>query len=137
MTSSPYNPDNLTTDTSKLRMALGDTDCNGVKPDDSHFSDAELQVFLDASQTWAQAVPMTMRALANMYASSPDSIAFGPWSESWGDMAAKLRSAADDWADMLDADGNILTGGLSMATMSMNMFISQGEWQADRASSNS
>jgi ABC-type proline/glycine betaine transport system substrate-binding protein len=95
-----YSGTSLTTDLAKVRLAIGDTDSTagcGVKPDNTNFTDEELNVYIAATGSWQGAVPQVMRALANMYATHARRITIGPISEEMAGIAAELREQAKTW----------------------------------------
>lgn len=85
----------LTNDIGKVRLLVGDTvQDDGVKPDDSNYSDEEIQVFLDRNNDVNIAAAEALENLARMWAVEPD-IRMGPISESRSDVAGNLREQAE------------------------------------------
>lgn len=88
----------LTTDIGKIRMELGDeTFGSGVKPDNSNFSDEEIQVILDREGVLMRAVAGLCENLANRWNNVADTqvgsrrVSLGQVSQKWSGRAAALR----------------------------------------------
>lgn len=89
----------LATDIGKLRLNLGDKTANkGPLPDQSNFSDEELQSLLTQEGNVMRAVAAACEVLATIWSAVSDSQSSGDQSESFGqagrfrDRAAALRS---------------------------------------------
>ncbi len=95
----------LTTDTGKLRLEIGDTVSDaGVKPDGSNFSDAELAYFLvQESDSVGRATARACEVLARMFAGYVD-LAVGSRRES-------LSQAAKAYTDRATALRRQFGGG--------------------------
>lgn len=109
-----YDGTVLTTDLAKVRMALGDTSSatgEGIRPDGSNFTDEELAVFIDATDTWRSAVVQALRVLANQYAAAARSIQFADFKEDFTRAAAEYRKQAQEWESILDNEGAVAALG--------------------------
>lgn len=90
----------LTTDTGKCRLELGDVTADvGVRPDGSNLQDEELAVWLTREGGVMRAVAAACEALSRQWAMVADTSS-GPLSESagavagrWAERAKELRSA--------------------------------------------
>ena len=82
------------TDIGKLRLEIGDTTYSeGVKPDGTNFSDAELQVWLTREGDVNRATAAACEALARMWARVAD-ISIGPRKESLGTVSKRWAEEA-------------------------------------------
>lgn len=97
---------NLTTDVGKVRLVIGDSalvgGIEGVKPDGTNYSDAELSVFIDLAGSWKRAVSLALRGLANLYARHAVSQEIDGYKEDLSKIAAQLQDAAKQWDAQLD-----------------------------------
>lgn len=89
----------LSTDRGKVRLELGDADITaGVKPDNSNFTDAEIDYFLDEESTVQRAVARACEALSRIWANQAN-LTVGPRREelaavaaAWANRAKELRA---------------------------------------------
>lgn len=101
---------------SRLRLEIGDTTLNqGVKPDESNFADAELQVFLTrASNNVEHAAAFLCDVLANTWARLAD-IEIGPRSENLSQVAKRYEARAKAYRDRLGISSAAFSGGMVRA----------------------
>ncbi len=118
-----YDGTVLTTDLAKVRMALGDTSSatgEGIKPSGENFTDEELAVFIDATETWRSAVVQALRVLANLYAAAARSIQFADFKEDFTAAASEYRQQAKAWEATLDNEGAVAALGFAVGKVTMN-----------------
>jgi hypothetical protein len=87
----------LTANLGKLRLAIGDTDCT-----DAEFSDEELQVLLDISDSWQEAALRACDFAIAKYAKSSTDMRMGPRSESRSQRVEHWRALKADLAESFD-----------------------------------
>lgn len=116
------------TDIQRLRLAIGDSGTgtdDGVKPDGSHFTDEELQAFLDdasdANKTWRSAVAPVLISLAAQYSAMSRNMQFADFREDFRNVAQELRRQARAWEARINDEGEdvepIRTSKLSYSSM--------------------
>ena len=94
----------LSTDVGKVRLELGDTVSGaGVKPDNSNFSDEELQSWINAEDSHIMhTVTRACESLARMW-SNMANVTIGPRSEGFGkisaDWAARAKELRQQYGD--------------------------------------
>lgn len=127
----------LTTDTGKVRLAIGDINVagggGGVKPDGSNFSDEEIAFVLGEVSRWEAAVPILLRILANFYATQPRTTEEDHYSETFGDIVKDLREQAAEWDTKLaslSSSDDTLWGGL-INDISVPAYFGNTQWGAE------
>jgi hypothetical protein len=102
------------TDIGKIRLAIGDTSSTagaGVKPDGTNFTDAELQIFLDAEGTWGRAAAAACETLATWWARAVD-VKVGPRSESMSQAGAAYARQAKQLRSQYGGGGRVFIAGV-------------------------
>lgn len=82
----------LTTDIGKVRRDIGDT----VEAD-AHFTDAELQSFLDEGGSVKSGSGLALLSWSAALAREDESVKAGSWSGDRGDVSAKMAALADKY----------------------------------------
>jgi hypothetical protein len=102
----------LTNDLGRLRLLVGDTVLNaGIKPDQSNYSDEELQAFLDrAGGDLNVGAAELLETLARVWALEPD-VKMGPIYERRSDIAKNLRTQATALRDKTGGDSTSFSVG--------------------------
>lgn len=113
----------LTTDTGKVRLAIGDTvSGSGPRFNGGNFSDEEIGVYLTpviaAGYTYGRAVASLLRILANEYTGQAN-ISIGEYSIQYANVADNYRKSAAEWERMTDASG-ALTSGITTGVMTLS-----------------
>lgn len=104
----------LTSEIGQVRLLIGDTVLDyGVKPDDTNYSDEEIQVFLDRSGADVNiAAAEALENLARMWAFEPD-VKMGPITEARGKVAKNLREQADKLRQQSGGDSTAFSVGFN------------------------
>ncbi len=106
---------NTATDLGKCRLAIGDTvDGTGVKPDGTNFTDAEVQIFLDAEGTWGRAAAAACETLATWWARAVD-VGVGPRRESLSQVSAAYAKQGKQLRAQHGGSGRIFVAGVIRA----------------------
>lgn len=101
---------------SRLRLEIGDTTLNqGVKPDETNFADAELQIFLTrAGNDIEHAAALACDVLANTWARLAD-IEIGPRRENLSQVAKRYEARSKAYRDRLGISSAAFSGGMVRA----------------------
>ena len=102
--------DSLDIDRDKVRFHLQDTvEDNGPKPDNSNFSDGELDALITIEGTWQRAVAAGFEALASAWAKETSFSVFnGSFTRS--DAARYYQKLADKWREEYGYAGGATDG---------------------------
>ena len=123
----------LSTDTGKVRLAIGDTNVSdegaGVKPDGRNFADDELTFFIEQAGSWNAAVPMTLRALAAMFSSQATRTGLEQYSEDFTKTVDNLLKTAQVWEERNATSQAPQSNGFSSYTDAPTMFGTK-QWGA-------